>query len=114
YHIPDVSLIIEGELSANPATFSSAAGNISSRPKTTASVVWDIPRWMTVHAQGPEERTPDISPIIQEIVNQAGWSGSAIVLMFRDNPAKPSQGCREAEAFDGDPAESPMLHITYQ
>jgi len=114
YHIPDVSVIIEGELSVNPATFSSAAGDISSRPKTTSSVVWDIPRWMTVHAQGPEERTPDISPIIQEIVNQAGWSGSAIVLTFRDNPAKPSQGCREAEAYDGDPAEAPLLHISYQ
>jgi len=114
YHIPDVSLIIEGELSANPATFSSTAGDISSRSTTTAKVVWDIPQWMTVHAQGPEERTPDISPIIQEIVNQAGWSGSAIVLMFRDNPAKPSQGCREAKAYDGGAAEAPLLHITYQ
>jgi len=114
YHIPDVSLIIEGELSVNPATFSSAAGNISSRPTTTAKVVWSIPQWMTVHAQGPEERTPDISPIIQEIVNQNGWAGSAIVLMFRDNPAKPSQGCREAEAYDGEATEAPLLHITYQ
>ncbi|MHC4192515.1 MAG: hypothetical protein ACYSUB_23105, partial [Planctomycetota bacterium] len=85
-HIPDVSLIIEGELSANPATFSSTAGDISIRPTTTAQVVWDIPQWMTVHAKGPEERTPDISSIIQEIVNQDGWAGSAIVLMFRDNP----------------------------
>jgi len=77
-------------------------------------VWWDIPQWMTVHAKGPEERTADISPIIQEIVNQDGWAGSAIVLMFRDNPAKPSQGCREAEAFDGDAAEAPLLHVTYQ
>jgi len=114
FHIPNVSLIIEGELSANPATFSSSAGNISSRPKTTAKVVWDIPRWMTVHAKGPQERTADISPIIQEIVNQNGWAGSAIVLMFRDNPAKPSRGCREAESFNGDAAEAPLLHITYR
>jgi len=114
YHIFDVSVIIEGELSANPATFSSTAGNISSRPTTTASVVWDIPRWMTTHAMGPEERTPDISSIIQEIVNQNGWAGSAIVLMFRDNPAKPSAGTREAEAYDGEAAEAPLLHISYQ
>jgi hypothetical protein len=113
-HIPDVSLIIEGELSANPATFSSTAGDISIRPKTTAQVVWDIPQWMTVHAKGPEERTPDISPIIQEIVNQDGWTGSAIVLMFRDNPAKPSAGTREAESFDGSADDAPQLHIRYQ
>jgi hypothetical protein len=63
---------------------------------------------------GPEERTPDISSIIQEIVNQPGWAGEAIVLMFRDNPAKPSQGTREAESFDGDASQSPLLHISYQ
>jgi len=114
YHIPDVSLIIEGELSPNPATFSSTANNISSRPKTTAQVVWDIPQWMTTHAMGPEERTPDISSIIQEIVNQDSWAGNAIVLMLRDNPAKPSAGTREAEAFDGSSSEAPLLHISYQ
>jgi hypothetical protein len=114
YHIPDVSVIIAGELSANPATFSSTAGDISSRPTTTAQVVWDIPRWMTTHAMGPEERTPDISSIIQEIVNQPGWAGEAIVLTFRDNPAKPSQGTREAESFDGTASEAPLLHISYQ
>ncbi len=114
FHIPDVSLIIEGQLSPDPATFSSTSGDISSRPKTTARVVWDIPQWMTEHAKGPEERTPDISSIIQEIVNQDGWNGNAIVLMFRDNPAKPSQGTREAESFDGGASEAPLLHISYQ
>ncbi|MBA7701102.1 hypothetical protein ES703_109833 [subsurface metagenome] len=114
FHIPDVSLIIEGELSPNPATFSSTARDISSRPTTTAQVVWDIPQWMTVQAKGPEERTPDISSIIQEIVNQDGWTGNAIVLMFRDNPAKPSAGTREAESVDGSASEAPLLHIDYQ
>ncbi|MHC4511892.1 MAG: hypothetical protein ACYTAO_23595 [Planctomycetota bacterium] len=114
YHVPDVSVIIAGELSASPGTFSSTAGDISSRPMTTAQVVWDIPQWMTTHAMGPEERTPDISSIIQEIVNQPGWAGQAIVLTFRDNPAKPSQGTREAESFDGIAAEAPLLHISYQ
>jgi len=68
---------------------------------------------MTVHGKGPEERTPDISSIIQEIVNQPGWSGN-LVLIFRDNPAKPSQGTREAEAVDGDMSGAPLLHIGYQ
>ena len=114
FHIPDVSLIIEGQLSPDPATFSSTSGDISSRPKTTAQVVWDIPQWRTEHGKGPEERTADISSIVQEIVNQNGWNGNAIVLIFRDNPAKPSQGTREAEAFDGSVVEAPLLHIDYQ
>jgi hypothetical protein len=114
YHVPAVSVVIEGELSPNPATFAETTKNISSRPRTKAQVVWDIPQWTTVHAKGPEERTPDISKIIQELVNQDSWTGSAIVLMFRDNPAKPSQGTREAEAFDGDADEAPLLHISYK
>jgi len=69
---------------------------------------------MTVHTKGPEERTPDISSIVQEIVNQDGWNGNAIVLIFRDNPAKPSQGTREAESYNGSPLEAPLLHISYQ
>jgi len=112
-HVPDVSVIIEGQLSPSPATFAETVGDISSRIATTASVVWDIPRWTTTHAMGPEERTPDISSIIQEIVDQPGWTGEAIVLMFRDNPAKPSQGTREAESFDGDASQAPLLHISY-
>jgi hypothetical protein len=86
-HVLDVSVIIEGEGSPNPATFSSNAGDISSRLVTTASVVWDIPQWTVKHGQGPEEQTPDISAIIQEIVDQPDWvAGNAIVLLFRDNP----------------------------
>jgi hypothetical protein len=114
YHTPAVSVIIEGELSAGPLTFSNTGGELSSRKKTTANVVWNIPTWTTVHAKGPDERTPDISKIIQEIVNQPDWAGEAIVLTFRDNPAKPSQGCREAEAFDGGADEAPALHIRYE
>ena len=113
-HVPDVSVIIEGQLSPSSATFAETAGDISSRPRTTASVVWDIPRWTATHTMGPDERTPDISSIIQEIVNQPGWAGQGIVLMFRDNPAKPSQGTREAESFDGDASQAPLLHISYQ
>ncbi|MCH8218859.1 MAG: hypothetical protein IH892_19045, partial [Planctomycetes bacterium] len=57
---------------------------------------------------------PDISSIIQEIVNQPDWSGEAIVLMFGDNPANPSAGTREAESFDGRPSEAPLLHISFE
>ena len=114
YHVLPVSLVIVGQLSPNPETFVATAGDISSRPTTSAQVVWDIPQWMTVHAMGPEERTPDISSIIQEIVNQPGWSGEGIVLMFGDNPANPSAGTREAESFNGSADDAPLLHISFE
>jgi len=113
YHALPVSLVIEGQLSSNPETFASTLGSVSSRATTSAEVVWDIPLWTTVHAMGPEERTPDISSITQEIVNQPDWSGEALVLMFGDNPANPSQGTREAESFDGGASDAPLLHIRF-
>ncbi|MFB0554981.1 MAG: hypothetical protein ACETWQ_16870, partial [Phycisphaerae bacterium] len=114
YHSPPVSLIVEGELSSNPVEFSSTTGDISSRATTTASEVWDIPLWGSVRAAGPDERTADISSIIQEIIDQDGWAaGNAMVVLIRDNPDNPSQGTREAEAFDGDSSMAPLLHIEY-
>jgi hypothetical protein len=107
-----VNLIIEGQLSANPATFSSTAGDISSRPRTTAQVQWSVPNWTANGEQGPDQTTPSIASIIQEIVNQNGCAGGAIVLIFRDNPANPSLGIRCAEAGPGDDAA--LLHISYQ
>ena len=109
-----VNLIIEGELSANSATFSDIVHDISGRPTTTAQVQWRVPNWVTVGDHGPDQATPSIASIIQEIVNQPGWSGGAIVLMFRDDPASPSQGMRAAVSFDGDPSVAALLHISYQ
>jgi len=114
YHNAAVSLIITGELSPDPVEFSSSIGDISSRPTTTASAVWDIPVWGAVRATGPTERTPDLSRVIQEIVDQDGWAaGNAMVIILEDNPANPSEGTREAEAFDGDASLAALLHIEY-
>jgi len=114
YHSPPVSLIVQGELSPNAVEFSDATGNISSRPTTTASVMWDIPVWGALRAAGPPERTGNISSVIQEIIDQDGWAaGNAMVIILRDNPDNPSQGTRESEAYDGDASMAPLLHIEY-
>ncbi|MHC4633523.1 MAG: hypothetical protein ACYS9C_19930, partial [Planctomycetota bacterium] len=105
-----VNLIIEGELSPSPATFTSALNDISKRPTTTAKVQWSVPNWTTVGASGPDQATPNIASIIQEIVNQNGWTGSALVLMIRDDPANPSLGIRCAVSGPN----ASLLHIEYQ
>jgi hypothetical protein len=105
-----VNLIIEGQLSPNPAAFSSTARDISSRPTTTAQVQWSVPNWITAGERGSDQTTPSIASIIQEIVNQDGWAGGAIVLIFRDDPANPSLGIRCAVAGP----DSVLLHIDYQ
>ena len=113
YHQGAVSLVITGEAPGNALTFTENLYDISNRTATTASVVWDVPVWTETQLMGPGERTPDISNVIQEIVSDGAWAGT-VVLMFADNPANPSQGCREAESYDGTSSEAPLLHIVYE
>ena len=107
-----VNLVIEGELTADAAAFTSDALSVSSRATTTAKVQWSVPNWTAVGDQGPDQTTPSLVPIIQEIVNQSNWAGGSIVLIFRDDPANPSVGLRCAEAGPGDDAA--LLHISYE
>ncbi|MFQ6034679.1 MAG: hypothetical protein ACE5NM_02385, partial [Sedimentisphaerales bacterium] len=110
-----VSVLIDGELSPNAPKFvSTDLTNVSDRPRTEAKVVWNVPpTWTTVGARGPDQRTPDISSIINEIVNQPGWvSGNALVLILGPDPDNPTQQyTRCAEAGPGD--DSATLHIEY-
>ncbi|MHC4596872.1 MAG: LamG domain-containing protein, partial [Planctomycetota bacterium] len=107
-----VNLVIEGELAADAAGFTSDAYSVTSRPRTTALVQWSVPNWTTVGDRGPDQATPDIAAVIQEIVNQDGWaSGNSLVLIISDDPANPSSGIRCAEAGPGDDAA--LLHIEY-
>ena len=101
-----VSLLVQGQAADKPATFSSTAFNISSRPRTAASVAWVPPPWPTIQVHGPDQRTPDITSIVQEIVGRPGWvSGNSMVVIVTGT------GKRTAEAFDGTFAT--ILHIVY-
>ena len=105
-----VNLIIEGELTPDAPSFVDATNNITNRPSwTAANVMWSVPNW----TMGSEKfQTPDISTIIQEIVNQDGWANSnALILIFKDDGT--STGIRCAEAFDGESTAAPLLHIEF-
>ena len=100
------ALSIAGQAADNPGTFAGATRNISSRPRTTAAVTWTPPAWSTVGARGDAQRTPNLAPVAQELVNRAGWtSGNAMALVITGT------GRRTAEAFEGGAA--PTLEITY-
>lgn len=103
-------LTIRGELSPDAAQFTTAIGDLSGRSPTTASVVWNPPAWNTVGQSGSAQRTADLRPIIQEIVDQPGWaSGNALVLTIEGD----GSGKRTAEAYDGEPTGAPVLHVVH-
>jgi len=100
------SLLIEGQAADNPSTFARITNNISSRARTSADVGWVPAPWGTVGAQGPDQQTPDLTSVMQEIVNRGGWGpGDPMVFIITGT------GVRTAEAFDG--LFAPVLHVTY-
>jgi Ca-dependent carbohydrate-binding module xylan-binding/K319L-like, PKD domain len=102
------SLTIEGEDIDNAATFISSSGNISSRARTSANMSWSPAVWTTVGEAGSDQRTPDVSRIIQEIVDRPGWSrGNSLVVIITGT------GKRVAESYNGNQSGAPMLHVEY-
>lgn len=101
--------MIKGESADNAAPFASADGNVSGRERTVSQVIWSPPAWRTKHEGGFDQRTPDLTDIVQEIVDRPGWaSGQAIVFIFTGD------GERTAEAYEGEPDLAPLLHIKYR
>jgi VCBS repeat-containing protein len=104
----ETDLIVQGEAHDNAPTFTRATDNISSRAKTIEAVSWAPAPWATRGEAGPDQRTPDIGPVIQEIVSREGWtSGNSLVIIITGT------GKRVAESFNGDQAGAPLLHVEY-
>jgi hypothetical protein len=88
---------IKAQNSENPLTFATTPFNISSRPALNDSVFWGIPTgsWNAVGQNGPDQRSADISTLVQQLVNLSGWnSGNAMAFFLTGT------GLREAESFD--------------
>ncbi len=71
-----VNLRIHGENVGNSPENTDALFNTSSRPKTTASVLWTIPEWVTAGDRGDAQKTVDLKDIVQEIVNRGDWAAN--------------------------------------
>jgi len=102
------SLVIRAEDADNAAAFAKVTNNVSSRTSTDATVAWSPVAWSTIGAAGLDQRTPDLSAIVQEIVDRGGWSPLNDVVFVITGT-----GERTAEAFEGSATGAPLLHIDY-
>ncbi|MDX1410213.1 MAG: cadherin-like domain-containing protein, partial [Saprospiraceae bacterium] len=102
------TLTIAGQAHDNAPTFDNIDGNISARLTTSATVSWAPDPWTQKGLVDPEQQTPDLTAIIQEIVDRPGWStGNSLVVIIWGS------GKRVAESYNGNQAGAPMLHIEY-
>jgi hypothetical protein len=103
------SLLITGHAEADSQLFSRDPYPVSSRPATTATVVWNPDPWVGLGDAGPAQRTPNIASIIEEIVATPGWqTGNRVSLQVSGS------GRRAAESFDYKvPEIAALLHIDF-
>ncbi|MHC4233895.1 MAG: PKD domain-containing protein [Planctomycetota bacterium] len=107
-HSVATSLTLQAEATDNAATFVDADWNVSSRSRTAASVAWSPAPWETAGEAGEVQRTPDISSLIQEIVNRPGWSsGNSLAIIVTGT------GERVAESYNGVSSAAPLIHVDY-
>ena len=72
---------------------------------------WNIPAWTL----DEEYQSPDLSEIIQEVIDRPGWShGNAInIFWLNDGSDFGMDRKRNAHSWGSDPAKAPRLHIEH-
>lgn len=77
---------------------------------TTASVSWTITAWTS----GTFYDSPDLSTVVQEIVNRVDWtSGNAMMFLVKDDGST-ANAIRNPSGWDGaDATRGPYLEVTY-
>ncbi len=104
-------ITIKGEANDTPSIFKpSVAYNITSRAKTQDSVIWNVSgsTWSTVGSATADQRTSNLKPIIENLVNRSGWKSGNSMAFFLNGT-----GTREVESYDGDTPKAPLLVIDY-
>lgn len=95
---------IMAEKNAEPAMFSKNSANLSKRGKTKAKVAWEIGQ--EAWKRGQTYTSPDISEVIQEIIEQGNWEAYNSMNLFLSG-----QGRRDAVGFDAAPQAAAILRI---
>ncbi len=104
-----VDVTVSGEAADSAAAFSYASYDVSDRTPTAATVQWQPAAWDLVGEADFAQRTPDLSTVIQEIVDRQGWSnGNSIALILSGS------GTRTAESCNGSAEDAPLLHIEFE
>ena len=106
-------LYVVGEDVDHASTYSEEKMSIRNRSYYLDAYAEWIPEiWSVEEESGEKQRTPDLSAIVQHLVNRTGWKeNNAMAFVFQ---AGENGALRIAYSYDGKPAGAPILHIEYK
>jgi len=104
------NLVIEGERTGNSFEFDWEDSSVTNRPRTNVAnhVNWSPAAW-EIDDAGDAQKTPDLSAIVQEIVNLTTWDYESAMSFIISGSGK-----RVAYSYDSDPAKAAVLHVEFQ
>jgi hypothetical protein len=107
------SVTVRGNAADNAAALTqdadySSSSDLSTRSRTTASVTWSISGTWT---NNTTYSAPDLSTVVQEIINRSGWASGNALLLILD----PSSGTdyRGFYSVDGSASKGATLTVGY-
>jgi hypothetical protein len=108
-HDGPTRLVIKAQAADSAKTFS-LTDLIHTRPLLEDSVQWNnIPTWVA-DARGDAQKTPDLTKLVQAIVNRAAWKKNNAIAFVLSGSGKRVADARDENATTTKPAE---LTITY-
>ncbi|HAU93194.1 MAG TPA: pilus assembly protein PilY, partial [Alteromonas sp.] len=111
YNIASTNITIAGELTGDSSALTSASGSISSKTQTAAVIDWstdnDFP------SGGDDVSSPDIAPVIQEIIDQSSWCGNNALTVLINGEGTSTSSNRRVMAYDDGTGTAPQLVISY-
>jgi len=104
-------ILWQAENRADPAPFSQTNSDLSQRSTFPEQIPWTPSNWDTVGDAGLAQRSPDLSPLIQELVSLPEWTDQSPIHLIGQVESAPSK--RSAYSFDQLPDAAPQLIVNY-
>ena len=101
-------LVIKAEDVDDAKSFTDKPNNISERSTTSNQVYWNQEPW----ENGLTYQSPDISAVVQEVVDRDGWCGGRGGLAFIISGSS-EEPLRVAKSYDNRPTEAPVLKVKF-
>ena len=109
-----VTLRIYGENVGDAKPFDSSQQSLKEKfeRKTSTSVDWPMTtEWTARGSQGQAQRSPDLSAILQKVVDLGDWCGGNDLVLLMEKAG--GTGWRSVYSYDGDPNFAPVLKVNY-